>query len=105
KADGIAHMFNRTIGSICYVFPEDQSKQTSAELKASTIQHKMNLNISGAGIYRIVESWLRERKAMSGEGRKEKKNQEWWIKDSDASKSKKEKKKRRKQLQKSKKKL
>lgn len=65
KIDGMAAMFKKSLNCDCYIFPDDaNNRESMAELKNSSVQYKMRFNVTGAGIYRVVEPWLREKNVL-----------------------------------------
>jgi hypothetical protein len=64
KIDGFAKTFKDSQGVLFYVFPEEMSKAVDAELKSSTIPHKMKMNITGGGVSRIIEAWYKQQYAL-----------------------------------------
>jgi hypothetical protein len=65
KMDSIASMFKKSGDCICYVFPDDASLSANmTELKNSNIENKLKFNLSGPGIHRIIETWLKVENAQ-----------------------------------------
>ncbi len=60
RVDGFAKTFTESMGCIFYIFPEDATKDAEAEVKASAITNKMKLNVTGGGVSRIIDAWLKE---------------------------------------------
>lgn len=63
KVEGFAKTFKDNPVKF-YIFPEEINKAVDAELKASTIPNKMKLNITGGGVFRIIEGWYKEQYAL-----------------------------------------
>ncbi|MGE3973916.1 MAG: hypothetical protein AB7F59_05245 [Bdellovibrionales bacterium] len=64
KTESFANLLKNTMDCLCYIFPEDpNNRESMIELKHSNYPNKMQFKTTGAGLHRIVETWLREKNA------------------------------------------
>ena len=82
KIDSMAAMFKKSLLCDCYIYPDDaNNREAMAELKNSSVQFKMKFNVTGVGIYRIVEPWLRQQNDDYQQQEKERQKQKQAARD------------------------